>query len=279
MAAFTAKIIVNNLLVNLYILGGFITLTGVVVGSFLNALVWRIRKRIPIGGKERSQCVHCHHQLAWYDLIPVVSWLILRAKCRYCHKPISAQYPIVEVTNGILWLISFWALHPERPAQFIGLIAWFLAVSVLLALAVYDIRWMELPDRLVAIFGVLAGLIALLNIDFTKFTLYQYLDPLLGVLFIAGLFYFLFQISDGKWIGGGDVKLAAGMGLLLGLQGSVIALFIASLMGSVFGLSAMAIFKRDRKQVIPFGPFLISATFVVFLFGERIFAWYISNLL
>jgi len=279
MVAFTAKIIANNLLVNFYISAGFITLLGVVVGSFLNALVWRIHKRISIGGKERSQCVHCHHKLAWYDLIPIISWLILAAKCRYCKKPISAQYPLVELANGLLWLVSFWVLSPTNLIEFIIVVIWLVAASVMLALAVYDIRWMELPDRLVATFGILAFLVTIFNLAIGDQSLYEYINPLLGLIFIAGLFYFLFQISDGKWIGGGDVKLAVGMGLLLGLQGSVMALFIASLLGSIFGLSAIAIFKRDRKQLIPFGPFLLIATFLVFLFGEQIFGWYVANLL
>lgn len=260
-----------------HIIGGFIALAGILVGSFINALVWRIHKGIPIGGKERSQCTHCNHQLAWYDLVPIFSWLVLGARCRYCQKKISMQYPLVEISVGIFWLTSFWLINPSSVLEFIVLGFWLACVSIMFAMAVYDMRWMILPDRLVAIFVCLSAFVAGLRVDVGGGFL-SILDPIFGVLFIAGLFYFLFQVSDGKWIGGGDVKLAVGIGLLLGLKGSVMALFVASLLGSILGLSAILILKRNRKDLIPFGPFLLLGTYIVFLIGEQIFSWYASYL-
>lgn len=253
---------------------------GLVVGSFLNALVWRIHKRIPIGGKERSQCTSCHHQLAWYDLIPVFSWILLKGKCRYCHNNISIQYPLIELANAALWGLSFYIIKPDSLMTLGLTVLWLGIVSTMLALAVYDIRWMELPDRLVMVFAVLSVCVALISaLGIDKPSIFDILNSLLGVLFIAGLFYFLYQISDGRWIGGGDVKFAVGMGLLLGLQGSILGLFIASVLGSIFGLVSMAIFKKDKKSLIPFGPFLIAATYIVFHFGATIITWYTTNLL
>jgi len=258
----------------------FISILGILVGSFLNALVWRMHKRIPIGGTERSQCTYCQHQLSWYDLVPIISWLTLKGKCRYCHKSISIQYPLVELTNAIIWVFSYYLLQPDSTSGYLVLLLWLVTVSVMLALAVYDIRWMELPDRLVIVFTSLAILIVFLQIFNTdKTSISQVIDPILGMIFIAGLFYFLYSISNEKWIGGGDVKFAVGMGLILGLQGSIIGLFLASLIGSIFGLGTIWILKKDKKSLIPFGPFLIAATYIVFHFETPIITWYMTNLL
>ncbi len=262
-----------------YLVGGFVALAGVIVGSFLNALVWRIHKEMKIGGKARSQCPVCDHKLAWYDLIPVVSWIILRARCRHCKDPISVQYPVIEVLNGLLWLVSLIVLSPTSLLEYALMALWLIAVSTLVALAVYDIRWMLLPDRLVIFFTGCAALYALIGSVFLATGVYDRFDPLLGVAAIAGLFYILYQISDGKWIGGGDVKLAVGMGLFLGLQGSLLALFLASFIGSIVGVFGILVLRKSRKAIIPFGPFLITGTVVTFLFGDALIGWYMNQLI
>jgi prepilin signal peptidase PulO-like enzyme (type II secretory pathway) len=264
----------------LLLVGGFVALIGVLVGSFLNALVWRLHKGIPISGRSRSMCPNCERTLKWYDLIPVVSWVILKAHCRYCKEPISKQYPVVEVLTGVLWLISFAVLSPVNTMDYLITGLWLAALSSLIALAVYDIRWLELPDRLVAVFVGLAALHAILvTVTLEEPTLLQRLDPVLGAIAIAGLFYLLYQISNGAWIGGGDVKLAVGMGLFLGLQKGLLALFIASLFGSIIGIFGILVLGKSRKEVIPFGPFLISGTFVAYLFGSACIDWYIQALI
>lgn len=257
------------------IIAVFITSFGLIIGSFLNALIWRIRQKLPIGGKERSVCTDCKHQLAWYDLMPVISWLTLKAKCRYCHKPISAQYPIIEVLNAGIWLLSFIVLKPTSPLEYIMLIVWLLASSCLLALAVYDAKWLELPDGLVLFFAVSTlAYISVKVISSGSFGIIS--SSLLGVLAIAGLFYGLYVFSNGAWIGGGDVKLAVGMGILLGIEAGLLAIFIAALAGSIFGIGGIAFFGKKRSAQIPFGPFLIMATIVSFLFGGILIDWYMN---
>ena len=259
--------------------GGLVALLGVIVGSFLNALVWRVHKAIKIGGGARSQCPICEHTLAWYDLIPVVSWLVLRAHCRHCQEPISSQYPIVELLTGSLWLLSYLVLSPTSAIEYLQIAVWLVALSTLIALAVYDLRWMILPDKLVAVFVGSAAVYAITVSLSGSSTTLQQLDPLLGLFSIAGLFYLIYQVSDGKWIGGGDVKLAVGIGLLLGLQGSLLALFIASLSGSIVGIFGIIFLGKTRKDVIPFGPFLIAGTVFSFLFATNLIDWYFNQLI
>jgi len=253
----------------------FIACFGLIVGSFLNALVWRIHKNLPIGGNERSICTKCNHQLVWYDLIPVISWLSLMARCRYCHKPISAEYPIVEILNSAIWLLSFIVLKPSTMIGYALLIVWLFASSCLLALAAYDARWLELPDKLVLAFTIAALVYVVIN-SIALGDIGVVYSSFFGVLAVAGLFYGLFALSDGAWIGGGDVKLAVGMGLILGLEAGLLAVFIAALTGSVFGLVGIAFFGKKRSTQIPFGPFLITATIISFLFGEQLINLYMN---
>jgi prepilin signal peptidase PulO-like enzyme (type II secretory pathway) len=263
------------LIANDFLLAIFIASFGLMIGSFLNALVWRLRNNLPIGGKERSICTKCKHQLVWYDLIPVISWLSLKAKCRYCQKPISAQYPVVELLNSAVWLVSFIVLQPSTMTDYVLLAIWLFASSCLLALATYDAKWLELPDNLVLAFTIATiGYILVDSFVLGGFSIIA--SSLLGVFAVAGLFYGLHAISDGAWIGGGDVKLAVGMGILLGLEQGLLAVFVAAFAGSIFGLAGIAFFGKNRSAQIPFGPFLIMATIISFLFGEHLIDLYMN---
>ncbi len=260
---------------------------GLCMGSFVNALVWRLYQQSKSAKQQklkpkdlsivhgRSMCVHCHHTLGWQDLLPVFSWLSLGGKCRYCKKPISWQYPVVELLTAILFIVSyiFWpsGLGTQSAVQ-LGL--WLVILVGFMALIIYDLKWMLLPDRIVF---PLQGLAALSV--FVAFIANPSLEILqaaaLGVLCSAGLFYALFQVSDGKWIGGGDVKLGVVLGLLLGGPvNALLMLFIASSIGSLIGLPLMLQGKTKRNMRIPFGPCLIVATIIVYLFGASLIAWY-----
>jgi prepilin signal peptidase PulO-like enzyme (type II secretory pathway) len=261
---------------------------GLTFGSFVNALVWRLHEQskskkpkkdlsITTG---RSQCINCGHTLAASDLIPVFSWLWLRGKCRYCKKPISAQYPLVELLTASLFVMSysFWPYNLDG-LFLAAFVAWLVAVVVLVALLVYDARWMILPDRLVAIVsGLTIVLVFLLGVAASKPG--TVLVAALSSALLFGLFYGLFQVSKGKWIGGGDVKLAPALGLLAGTPVKAILLvFIASLVGTIIALPMMHSKKLKKNSQIPFGPLLITATIIVFLFGNAIIDWYTSTIL
>lgn len=263
------------------------------MGSFVNALVWRLHEQSKAKGLKlkvkdlsilhgRSMCVHCHHTLAWYDLLPVISWLSLNGKCRYCHKPISWQYPLVELLTACLFVFSyaFWPSTIYHLPFTIYFSVWLGLLVILVALSVYDLKWMLLPDKLVAIttFLAVAFVAAKSLTDFNLQT--SVFNPIWGVLCIAGLFYALFQISGGKWIGGGDVKLGVPLGLIVGGPiNALLVIFIASLLGTVVGIPTLVTAKNKAKARIPFGPFLIAAAIIVFLFGNSLITWYKNQFL
>lgn len=247
-------------------------LLGLLFGSFINALVWRLKTKRPIVN-DRSMCPECTHKLSSLDLIPVFSWLVLRGKCRYCHKPISAQYPLVELATAILFSLSYIALKPVSGADWLAFGLWLIELVVLIALAVYDLRWMILPDKLMSTLLALAVLNILLQsaLNGSHNVLSSYLW---AAVIAGGFFYGLFAGSKGRWMGGGDVKLAFVMGLMLGLRDVLVAMFIGFNSAAIVSIVLIATHKMSRKSLIPFGPFLILGTIFAMLYGGDLFGWY-----
>ncbi|HTE22444.1 MAG TPA: prepilin peptidase [Candidatus Limnocylindria bacterium] len=266
-------------------------LLGLCFGSFVNAFVWRLheqetRKKLTRKQKKdlsvvhgRSMCPHCKHGLAWYDLLPVVSWVGLRGKCRYCGHKIDDS-PLVELLAALLFTGSYLAWPYGFTAGgwlLFGL--WLIFLVCFLALAVYDLRWMELPNRIVYPLIVLAAVQTVVKAVVLKDGTGTVIGALLGFLVIGGLFYGLFQLSGGKWIGGGDVKLAFMIGPLVGgATASMLVIFLASLAGTLVSLPLMALKSLRITSRIPFGPFLLLATVIVYLLGESIIDWYVRGL-
>jgi leader peptidase (prepilin peptidase)/N-methyltransferase len=264
---------------------------GLALGSFVNALVWRIHEQEAEQGKEkpdkkylnklsvargRSMCPACQHELAGRDLVPLFSWLSLKGRCRYCGRPISAQYPLLELVTAPLFVASYlwWpaAFSAVQTAVF-GL--WLALLSGLLALLVYDLRWKLLPNRIIYPLGLVAGVMALINILTVSRPLTAMLNLVLAVAVGGGLFYLIFQVSGGKWIGGGDVKLGWLLGLVAGTPArSVLFIFLAALLGSAVSLPLLVSHRLKRTSTIPFGPFLIIGLIIVQLFGASILHWY-----
>lgn len=248
---------------------------GLIFGSFVNALVWRLHeKRNWIN--ERSECSNCHHTLAAKDLIPVVSWLWLRGRCRYCGHIIEDS-PLVELTTALLFVVSYaaWPLSMHGVGLF-QFVVWLLCVVFFMALVVYDLRWFLLPNKIVyPLIGAVALSVIAQPILFSG-SWHVSLSAGIGALVLSGLFYILFQLSDGSWIGGGDVKLAVALGLIAGGPLEVaLLLFFASLSGVLFSIPQ--IIKKKSKSMtmkVPFGPFLILGTIIVEFYGARIIDWY-----
>jgi prepilin signal peptidase PulO-like enzyme (type II secretory pathway) len=274
-----------------------LAMLGLIFGSFVNALVWRLREQTLLANAKqkpknqltadnlsitrgRSMCPNCHHELAAKDLVPVLSWLWLRGKCRYCHRSISWQYPVVELLTAVFFVVS-WLWWPLALAG-VGLfqfIVWLVFVVAFMALSVYDLKWFLLPDRIVV---PLIGLAVLQVVVVAAWT--HSWTPVWGsawaVLIIAGLFYLLYQVSKGGWIGGGDVKLAIVLGLLAGTPlKALMVIFFASLAGTVVSLPLLLRTKPNWRAKVPFGPFLLVAMVVVQLFGSQIANWYTGILL
>lgn len=268
---------------------------GVIFGSFVNALVWRLHEQEALDGKKgkaadkrrrdlsiakgRSMCPHCGHTLAAKDLVPVFSWLWLRGKCRYCHAPIPDS-PLIELAAGLLFAVSYAAWpHTFHGAWLFQFVLWLAFVVAFVALAVYDLRWFILPDRIVLPVTLVAGL----QVVISAIWLHSFAalwQPALGGLIIFGLFWVLFQISKGTWIGGGDVKLALALGLLAGTPAKAfLVIFGASLLGTIGSLPLLAQGKKGLGRHIPFGPYLLLATYLVVLYGEHLINWYRTTLL
>lgn len=261
---------------------------GLVFGSFINALVWRLHEQDARGegaakkGEDslsitrgHSMCSHCHHPLAPKDLVPVLSWLYLRGKCRYCRVKIQDN-PLVEVLLPVLFVISYlaWplALHGVGLYQFYF---WLVFLVGFMALAVYDLRWFLLPNRIIYPLIGLAMLEVLGTLVFFHGGWHTLAGAAWGVAFVSGIFYVIFQVSDGQWIGGGDVKLGIVLGLLVGgpLNGLVL-IFIASMLGTLVALPLLLAGKASRTSKLPFGPYLLLATAVVTLYGTSLVDWY-----
>jgi len=260
---------------------------GLAFGSFVNALVWRVheqskKKKLKsvnlsiVNG--RSICPHCKHVLGSSDLVPVFSWLYLRGKCRYCKKPVSKQYPLVEITGALVFALSyvFWPQDLAGAGQWVLFITWLAASVGLLALLVYDARWMLLPNRILypAFYIATAGrLIYIIGFEHRK--LHALIMWAASILVASGIFWILFTVSQGKWIGYGDVRLGLVTGTLLADPAkSFLMIILGSLLGTLFILPALALGKKNLASKLPYGPFLIGATAIVVLFGERILDWY-----
>lgn len=264
---------------------------GVVLGSFVNALVWRLHEQArhkkpsaPFAKdlsivKGRSMCPRCHHTLAAYDLVPVFSWLWLRGNCRYCHKPISPQYPAVELLTGLLFTLSYVAWPLSFDAVGVVRFGFFVVFTVFfVALALYDIKWFLLPNKLVFPLIGLAGVqIVLLSIWQRSFG--DFWQPVAGAAIVYGLFWGLYRVSKGEWIGGGDVKLVIALGLIAGSPvHALLVVFTASLLGTLASFPLLLKGRKGMKQHIPFGPYLLAGCFLVVLFAMSALSWYLRLL-
>jgi len=257
----------------------FIFLFGITIGSFLNVVIYRFNTGFPVV-KGRSMCMSCGHKLKWYELIPLLSYLLQSGKCRVCKAPISKQYFFVELLTGLMFV--FIGLHFLQALFISSLLFAFLffifvfLFSLLIIISVYDIRHKIIPDKLVFIFDVSAFLVIFVNYTTANplFVLPSVMDLLSGPLF-AMPFALLWLISKGKWMGLGDAKLMLGLGWMLGPVLSLPSVILSFWIGAVVSLFVMFLSKKKKinmKTEIPFAPFLIIGAFIVFLFNIDIVA-------
>jgi len=262
-----------------------IPLFGLVMGSFLNCIIYRLQTGESFL-KGRSFCPHCRHALSWQDLIPVFSFLILKGKCRYCQKPISWQYPLVELATGIIFLLIVWNLEFGICLEFgIWNLLFYLLISCfLIIIFVYDLKHYIIPDAVIYPAIAIAFLYQLFRmLNFVNWNLFGIWNVESGILrpissaFLASLFFLaIVFLSQGKWMGLGDVKLAFLMGLFLGFPNILVALFLAFFIGAIIGIGLIISGKRTLKSEVPFGPFLITGTFIALFWGSQITNWYLS---
>ncbi len=253
-------------------LGAFIV--GLFIGSFLFVVVERLHAgRSFVHG--RSKCDHCKHQLGAADLVPLFSWLFQRGKCSHCKKPISAHYPLVELLTGSVFALTVTTHLPSTTAQLLSLLLWLYVGGSFIVLSVYDLKWYLLPDKV--LLPLIAPALAIAVLTAASAGSWQVIiGPVEAALAFGGAFYAVAAVSGGRWMGGGDIKLAFIMGLLLGLKKTLLAMFIAFNSAAIIGLLLIALGRKSRKDMIPFGPFLILGTMVAYWYGGSIINWYIQ---
>lgn len=271
-------------------------LLGLAFGSFAGAQVWRLRARQLVedkaadepydtheykqllvltkhrGKDDRSRCLACRHTLAWYDLIPIISWLSIGGKCRYCRKPIGYMEPLVELGLAAAFVLSYlyWPFALTSVLDWVRLGIWLVACVVMTVLFVYDMKWALLPFKVNVGLVIVGAVFVLVNTLIAPFDVHQWLSLAGGVGILAGL-YFLFSLPG--WVGLGDSILGLGLAmLLLGWERAFLALFLANLLGCVALIPIAAARKLKKGMHIPFGPFMILGAVVSLLWGPVIIA-------
>jgi leader peptidase (prepilin peptidase)/N-methyltransferase len=254
----------------------FLFLFGLAVGSFLNVVIYRLNHHLPKGkiirfGKlgGRSFCPRCQRQLLWQDNVPLVSFVLLRGKCRFCRQPISWQYPLVELATGVMFLFVYWGNFGNLDGSGWAELAYFLLlVSVLIVVFVSDLRYLTIPDEVVAPMAIIGSVYQAGR--FCPLTA----TKLVMIFWPAGagaaFFWLLLWLTKGKGMGWGDVKLGGVMGLILGWQGLIIAIYLAFLTGAMVGGIMILSRKKRFGEQIPFGPFLVIGTLVALFWKEPI---------
>jgi len=254
-------------------------LLGLALGSFANVVIWRFPRGESVVSPG-SSCPHCGSLVRWFDNVPVISWLLLRARCRACHSPISPRYPIVELLSALLWLVAalFFGVGPQ--AIIVGIFFW-----VLLVLSFIDIDTMRLPNPIVgalAAVGLAAAVVSqfwgTLSVPLAG-SQQPLVSALLGALLGAGLSGIVAAVYSGvrgrAGFGMGDVKLLGAMGLFLGPY-VLLALMTGSVIGTVYGIAVAARTGSGLQSKIPFGPFLAVGGVATAVLGPAVVEWYTS---
>jgi prepilin signal peptidase PulO-like enzyme (type II secretory pathway) len=253
---------------------------GIIIGSFLNVVLFRYNTGWGIGG--RSKCFSCRRELKAIDLVPILSFLMFKGRCRTCKSKISWQYPSVELLTGVLFAATFAFYSPlllTNLNQFIlNIVFGFVIMALLVLITVYDLKHKIIPDVFVYTFSIVALVYSFLSVDVFGSLIIS--NPGLMYLIagpvLAAPFYILWLISAGTWMGLGDAKLALGIGWLLGLIKGGAAIAIGFYIGAIVALFILLfnwLFKRkgiSLKSEIPFAPFLITGLLTVFFFGYTV---------
>lgn len=244
---------------------------GLLIGSFLNVCIYRIPRNESIAFPS-SHCPKCGISLSWYDNIPLLSFMVLQGKCRYCKASIAKQYPIVEFLNAIIYLIfyDFYGLSLE-------FIFYITIASILIIITFIDLKEMIIPDILVIIIFILSVLYKLLNY-FVYGVPLEILNSLGGFILAGGIFLVIVILSKGG-MGGGDVTLISSLGFILGIKYVLLNIFLSFILGAIISIILLISGIKSRKDPIPFGPFIVAASFITVLWGEGILKWYFKTII
>ncbi len=245
----------------------FIFAFGLIIGSFLNCLIWRLYKEETVLG--RSYCPNCGKELKWYDNIPLLSFVILKGRCRFCDEKISWQYPLVELITGILFALSYY-LSLKHGFSFLELFFYLFIISLSVIIFVFDLRWYLIPVWTVIVGGLV---VIALNLFFGASILHLLISMLIG----AGFFGIQYLITRGKGIGEGDIWLGALFGAIFpDLKLLILSIFLTYIIGGLVA-AILLIFKVKKiGSQLPLGIFLSLSLVICLFFGKEIVDWYFS---
>lgn len=255
----------------------FLAIFGLIIGSFINAAVYRVARNLP-WVLERSHCVNCKHKLQPLDLVPIFSFLFLGGRCRYCQKKISWQYPIVEVVAAIGFLI---AGYSNGFSINLFLVYKLIFVSAFIFIAVYDYKHFLILDKVIMpllIVAIAWNVGQDVNNGLGFLNLHgMFFDGLKGAVLASGFFGLQYALSKGKWIGFGDVKYGLVLGMFFGFQMTAVCLFFAYLLGATIG-SLLIIFKgKSMSSQVAFGSFLSVSGIITLGYGAQLIKWYLET--
>ncbi|MBI4689639.1 MAG: prepilin peptidase [Nitrospirae bacterium] len=243
---------------------------GFIVGSFLNVCIYRIPRGESIVIPP-SHCPSCNTPIKIWDNIPIISYVLLLGRCRSCRNKIPLRYPLVESVNALLYAALLWRFGIGWHTLF-----YFALVSALIVITFIDLDFQIIPDS-ITLPGVLVGLITgslILPDPFLRWSLLGYKASFIGALTGFTLFYAVAVLSRGG-MGGGDIKMMAMVGALMGWKSVLLTTFLGSLLGSIWGVFLMIVKGKGRKTKVPFGPFLAAGTIITLFFGQEILYWYL----
>ena len=244
---------------------------GSAVGSFLNVVIDRTTRGETILG--RSYCDHCKATLGTFDLVPIVSFAALGAKCRFCKKPLSWQYPLVEMATAVLFSVAFWRLASLGSLNAVNLAFYLLVICVSIVVAAVDWKFSLIPTTF-----VFAASIVALFYNYFLLSSPLFIEHIAAAFGAAVFFLLIVIVTRGRGMGQGDVVLAFLMGIVLGLQGIAVAMFLAFFLGAAVSVLLIIFGKRKFGQTVPFAPFLVLGFLLALFWAEPMIRWYLQML-
>jgi leader peptidase (prepilin peptidase)/N-methyltransferase len=267
-------------LLTFLLVGIILFFLGCAIGSFLNVVIYRsVAGESWVAG--RSHCDHCKKNIAWYDNIPLVSYILLNGKSRCCKKQLSISHPVIEFMTGSLFLWwwvggSLFFKLSSQPFHYIQPLFWLCVGLLLIIIFFADLLYFIIPDEAVVILTALTIIYRLSLILSHEMQLMDFAKTVLGMAICTGFFFLLWFGTKGKGMGFGDVKFMIPFSLLLGWPDMFVGVFFAFVIGAAFSLVLLVTKQKTMKQIVPFGPFLVVSTIITLVFGNQILTWYLG---
>lgn len=257
-----------------YIVYGIVFIYGILIGSFLNVCIYRIPDKSSVVNG-RSHCMYCNTQLKWYELVPLLSYIFLLGRCRTCKEKISIQYPMIEALNGLMYVLVFYIFGWSSLHVILLNVIYCLVISALIVLSVIDFRTNIIPvgiNILLLVMGLAAVLVQYFWFGRSTDII---LSHTIGFFAVSGFLLLIYYATKGRGIGGGDIKLMAVAGLLLGWKLVLLAFFLGCILAGLIHPIRMRI--RNIGRVLAFGPYLAIGIVIAMLYGESIINWYLQT--